>query len=626
MYFCDNMKKPLILLALLFIISTAINAQGYVPRIHSNIGTENGQLVIRDSNTTYYLQDAKTKYTLKQVMGNPRGDSKGIAFYFGNDFKGWLYYGFIPYGDSKHPLPVYFKKAVDIENGAALINIKEDLSGKYDMIGWEKSGKGTIGYRLVNDEGDIIYDGKVSFTGKGPFKVAPTVVQGPFVNLVTDDGATISFTTNKVTKGSVKVEGRVFNSKRLDNYHEIKVKGLKPATEYKYTINYGGSSQTFAFTTAPKKGTRSAFVFSYGSDSRNGNGGGERSIYGANAYIMKKMMAMNGHKQIAFAQFSGDLIDGYLTDKAEINLQYANWKRAVEPFAHYFPIYISMGNHEALMNVFRAKGEEKAAIAVDKFPYKTESAEAVFAMNFVNPTNGPTTEDTTGEKEFPSYNENVYYYTYDNVAMVVLNSNYWYAPSTKMVGVSSGNIHGYIMDKQLAWLQQTIQILEEDKAIDHVFITLHTPFFPNGGHTSDDMWYKGSNEPRAVVKGKPVNKGIIERRDELLNTIVNKSSKTVAILTGDEHNYCKTEVSRQTPIYPEGWKLPKITLERTIYQINNGAAGAPYYAQEKTPWSEFTSGFTTQNAVVYFFVEGNSIEVQVVNPDTLEEIESFVLR
>lgn len=619
------MKKILLLTTVLIIIPFALFSQGYVPRIHSNIGTEAGKLIIRDSATVYYLQEAKAKYTLEQALGNPRGDNKGIAFYFGKDFKGWLYYGFIPYGDSKHPMPVYFKKAADIIDGVALINIKENLSGKYDMIGWEESGKGTIGYRLVNELGDILYDGKVSFTGKGPFKVAPTVIQGPFINLLTDDGATISFTTNVATKSSVNVGGKTFNGDNGLN-HEIKISGLKPATRYKYTINYGGSSQSFEFETAPKKGTRSAFVFSYGSDSRNGNGGGERSIYGANSYIMKKIMAMNSHKGIAFAQFSGDLIDGYLTDKTEINLQYANWKRAIEPFAHYFPVYISMGNHEALMNVFETKGDNPEKIVVDKFPYKTESAEAVFAQNFVNPSNGPLSEDTVGEKEFPSYNENVYYYTYDNVAMVVLNSNYWYSPSTSKVSISSGNIHGYIMDAQLTWLEQTIQVLEEDKAIDHVFITLHTPFFPNGGHTSDDMWYKGSNEPRAVVKGKPVEKGIIERRDQLLNAIVNKSSKTVAILTGDEHNYCKTEISSQTPIYPEGYKLPKLTLNRSIYQINNGAAGAPYYAQEKTPWSNFTSGFTTQNAIVYFFVEGNSIEVQVVNPDTLEEIESFVLR
>lgn len=619
------MKKTLILFTLLFSITTVLKAQGYVPRIHTNVYTDEGKLYIKDSATNYYLQEAKAKYTLQQVMGNPKGDNKGIAFYFGNDFKGWLYYGFIPYGDSKHPMPVYFKKAANIVNGAALINIIDDLSGTYDMIGWAKSGKGTLGYRVVSDEGDILYDGKVSFTGKGPFKVTTTIIEGPFINLLEDDGATISFTTNTTTKESIKIGAKVYSDTKPTQHHEIKISGLNAATKYNYTIGNGSIEQTYSFTTAPKKGTRSSFVFAYGSDSRNGNGGGERSVYGANAYIMKKIMAMNTHKGVAFAQFSGDLIDGYLTDVNEMDLQYANWKRAVEPFAHYFPMYISMGNHEAMSSVFKAEGSDKT-IEVDRFPYATQSAEAVFGKNFVNPTNGPISEDTIGSKEFPLYNENVFYYTYDNVAMVVLNSNYWYTPTRSKVGISSGNIHGYIMDEQLAWLQQTIQILEEDKAIDHVFITLHTPVFPNGGHVGDDMWYKGSNEPRAVVKGKAVEKGILERRDQLLDVIVNKSTKTVAILTGDEHNYCKTEIKQATPRYPEGYKLPKVVLNRSIYQINNGAAGAPYYAQEQTPWSGYTTGFTTQNAIVYFFVEGDSIEVQVVNPDTLEEIESFVLK
>lgn len=598
-----------------------------MPSVHTNIRADGkGRLYIQDSVKNYYLQESSAKYTLEQMKGSPRGDAKGIAFFFGKDFKGWLYYGFIDYTDSKHPMPVYFKKEVDIIDGAALINITDNLSGKYDMIGWEESGRGTLGYRVVNDEGDIIYDGIINFSGKGPFKVAPTITEGPFVNLVNDNGATISFETNEKLKTNITAGGKAFSDATATTHHEIVLKGLEPAKKYKYTINYSGNIQTFEFSTAPKKGTRGYFVFSYGSDSRNGNGGGERNVYGANSYIMKKMMAMNMHKQVAFAQFSGDLIDGYLTDNAEMDLQYANWKRAVEPFAHYFPIYKSMGNHEAVMHVFKQEGEDGETIALDKFPLATESAEATFAKNFVNPSNGPISEDEGNKKDFPSYSENVFYYTYDNVAMVVLNSNYWYSPTTDKVNKSSGNIHGYIMDKQLAWLQQTIQILEEDKAIDHVFITLHTPFFPNGGHTSDDMWYKGNNEPRAVVNGKMADKGIIERRDQLLDIIVNKSTKTVAILTGDEHNYCKTEISNTTPRYPEGWALPKLTLTRTVYQINNGAAGAPYYAQEKTPWSSKTSGFSTQNAVVYFHVEGKGVEVEVVNPDTMEEIESYVLK
>ncbi|KAA3636591.1 MAG: hypothetical protein DWQ02_07955, partial [Bacteroidetes bacterium] len=114
---------------------------------------------------------------------------------------------------------------------------------------------------------------------------------------------------------------------------------------------------------------------------------------------------------------------------------------------------------------------------------------------------------------------------------------------------------------------------------------------------------------------------------EYLDILINKSEKVVAILTGDEHNYCRTEIGPKTEIYPEGYpEEKKLKLNRTIMQVNNGAAGAPYYAQEITPWTPFTSGFTTQHALVIMKIEGAFIEMQVLNPDTLEEIEAVVLR
>jgi phosphodiesterase/alkaline phosphatase D-like protein len=140
------------------------------------------------------------------------------------------------------------------------------------------------------------------------------------------------------------------------------------------------------------------------------------------------------------------------------------------------------------------------------------------------------------------------------------------------------------------------------------------------------MWYNGNNEVRPYIAGKPVKKGIIERRDELLDIIVNKSSKVLAILTGDEHNYALTEISPEMERYPENYEPEKIQLNRTIYQVNNGAAGAPYYAQEITPWTPWVTGFTTQNALVLFHINGKAVEMEVINPDTLEEVDRKQLR
>ena len=334
---------------------------------------------------------------------------------------------------------------------------------------------------MIEQGGTIVYDGKLSFSGTGPFRVIPTLIEGPFVQQVSESGAWISFRTQLPAAGKVWVEGKSYGSEKAQTEHQIEITGLRPQTQYSYRVELGEISQSYSFTTAPRKGSRKEFVFSYASDSRNGNGGGERNIYGTNAYIMKKIMALNLSEGAAFMQFSGDLIDGYLNHPAEMNLQYANWKRAIEPFAHYLPVYTTMGNHEALMRTFWL-GDRR--IQIDRFPYDKESSESVFARNFVNPRNGPPSEDGAsydpdlGKMDFPPYEETVYFYSYANVAMVVLNSNYFYAPSTSEIGLTGGGLHAYIMDQQLSWFEKTLERLEKDKDIDHVFVSMHTPPLP----------------------------------------------------------------------------------------------------------------------------------------------------
>lgn len=613
--------------------SSQVTKKLKIPKVYTNIHRDtDGKLYLEKDGQKIYETIFIPDYKLSNLKGNPKGTSKGIEFDFGiPDFNGTLYFGFIPYNDSKHPLPVYFRSPSTITNGKTNLNIRQ-LAGTFDMIGWVKKRKGTLGYRVTNERGTILYDGIVSFnvTANG-FEVAPTIIEGPFVNLLTENSTTISLVTNFPTIAKISVNGQEYLSKEKEDHHELEITGLLSDTVYPYTITVGKNIQKYSFKTAHKPGVRKPFTFAYASDSRNGKGGGERNIFGTNAYIMKKIMALATKENVRFMQFSGDLINGYLSNIDEMNLQYANWKRAIEPFAHYFPVYVSMGNHEALTRVFRAKGENYGT-SVDRFPFESESAEVTFANNFVNPTNGPISEDGASydpnkkKIDFPPYKENVFYYTYDNVAVVVMNSNYFYSPSKNQIPLTGGGLHGYIMDQQFAWVTETINKLEKDPAIDHIFITEHTPFFPNGGHIHDDMWYNGNNLIRPWAAGKALEKGIIERRDQLLDLIVNKSKKVIAILTGDEHNYARTEIGPNTNIYPENYEYPKINLSRTIYQINNGAAGAPYYAQGKTPWSDKVTGFTTQNALVLFHVHSKSIEVEVLNPDTLEKFDGYKLR
>lgn len=608
--------------------NTLISQSIDIPKSYSNIHEDESGLYLQSGDLRYYATEWKPNYKLEQLFGNPQGTKEGVKLDFG-DFKGTITYGLIPYGQAPHPLPV-FRFAKTLESGKVEINIRSDFRNPYDFVLWQINQKLTIGYRLTDETGMIVYDGEVSLKGKGPFFATTSIYEGPFINKLTDSSVTIWFNTTLPVVPSLQINGKSIEGP-LGTHHEISVSDLLPDTKYEYSVKYDGFTQQYHFKTAPKPGSRKPFVFAYTSDSRHATGGGERKVYGANAYIMKKIAAVAYANNAAFLQFSGDLINGYLESDAETQVQYTNWKKAVEPFWHYIPFQIGMGNHENLGYRFR-DSTGRTIGNVDRFPFNTESAEKAFAKAFVNPVSSLESEDgsiydpSSETVDFPSYSENVFHYRYDNIAVIVLNSDYWYAPTLSKNTTTSGGLHGYIMDNQLQWLEKTILSLEEDDTIDHVFVTQHTPVFPNGGHSKDDMWYHGNNEKRPFVAGKAVEKGILERRDQYLDILINKSTKVLAVLTGDEHNYNRLQLTKDVTIYPRDYPNGKLNVSRPIYQINNGAAGAPYYAQEVLPWSKHTKAFSVENAVCLFYVEGPSVKMKVINPDTLNQIDEISLR
>ena len=618
--------------------SKAINLYGHkVPAVYSGImPDENGELYFVSVKTgdTAWMEEKATFYTLDKIQIEPTGTQNGLFFDFNNkELFGTLYYGLFAKNSSKYPQPVYFRKSSKIIEGKAEIDISI-LKGKYDIAGWEKSGKAKIGYRITDNYGKIIYDGILNIKGEGPFEVDLSVVAGPYINKVTDNQVVIWFETNKQCSPYVEVNKKIYSVSKTNTnngqHHEIMINNLKPDTKYNYTVHYGDNQLNYYFNTAPTVGSRQPFTFAYTSDSRAGSGGGERNIYGVNAYIMKKMAVFASYQEASFFQFTGDMINGYSSNNGQTNLEYTNWKNTVESIWHYIPFNVGAGNHEALVNVF--DDGSPYGISVDKFPFGTKSAEKTFSNNYVNPQNGPQSEDgayydpNIDKLDFPEYGETVYYYIYDNTAMVVLNSNYWYAPSTSMIPEIGGNPHGYIMDNQLQWFDKKINELNNNPNIDHIFVTIHTPAFPNGGHANNDMWYFGNNNIRPTVAGTPVKKGIIERRDEFLDIMINKSDKVVALLCGDEHNYSRMKLTKNTPIYPEGYKGKKLKVSRPLWQITNGSSGAPYYGQEQLPWTESVEKFSTQYALMLFDINGEKVTLRVINPDTLEEIETVGLK
>ncbi len=627
-----------VLIAYFYLPVQSQNKQS-IPAILNNIEYDDAGNLIHVSPKTGAISPMVSKNTFlttDNILINPTGTEDGISFDFKKaDFRGTIYYGMYAKDGGKFPQPVFFKTPAKIVKGKADINLRA-LAGKYDIARYETTNKMKLGYRIVNSNGSIICDGKINIKGKGPFTVDVSIVEGPFVNKITEHEAVIWFNTNKPCNPVVEVNGKEFAALAKmanmtgDVHHEIRIHHLKPGTEYKYTVKYGDSEETYSFKTAPAKGNRKPFVFAFASDSRQGKGGGERNIHGANVYIMKKMAALAVAKGAAFFQFTGDMINGYSSSISETKLEYKNWKRGIEPFWHYIPFNVAPGNHEVVVTTF--DDGSKYGLSVDRFPYNSNSGERVFADEFVNYENGPVSEDGSkydpdpNHKDFPPYRETSYYYVYGNTAMVVLHSNYLYTPSTYSIPDIGGNVHGYIMDNQLQWLDETLAKLSNDNDIDNIFVTIHTPAFPNGGHSGDDMWYGGNNKIRPYIAGKPVKKGIIERRDEFLNIIVNKNPKVVALLTGDEHNYCRMKLTDDTPRYPENWNHKKLHINRPFWHITNGSSGAPYYGQEKLPWSASVEKFSTQYALMLFTVEGTKVTLKVLNPDTMDKIEEIVLK
>ena len=219
-----------------------------VPTVYTNIHQDvDGKLYLVKDSVRIYETISNPIYTLSKMKGNPRGTSRGIFFDFGiPDFSGMLNFGFIPYKDFKYPLPVYFHSSSTISNGRTNLNIKQ-LAGRYDMIDWVKNRKGTLGYRVSNERGAIVYDGVISFnvTDEG-FEVAKTIVEGPFVNLLTPDGATISLETNMPSIAKILVNGNMYVSDK-ETHHEIKIDGLKADTEYPYVVTVGNNTQNYSF-------------------------------------------------------------------------------------------------------------------------------------------------------------------------------------------------------------------------------------------------------------------------------------------------------------------------------------------------------------------------------------------
>jgi len=616
------MKKYFITSALVHVAIFSFSQMSNSPAIPAvlsglSYNTE-GKLMLVNAGQNFNEVEKADAFLLSKMIADPSGAESGIMLDLKMPgFSGTVAYG--PYVETaQYPSVAFLPKDVKITDGKALLEIKKVFTKANDFYRFQDKQKGIMGYRIMDATGRIIYEGRVAFKGNGPYEVLPTIIEGPMINNLSGEGCVISYETQVPVKTTITVDGKMFSDNTAGTHHEIAINKLQPATDYNYTVSYDDRSDSHSFKTANKEGSRKPFTFAFASANRATTGGGERDFGGTNYQSTRAIMAAAVMNNAAFLQCTGDFTTGANISEDGHLMEYANFKRALEPFWFKVPVYVGFGDHEpnkkSLFNTETKKGK-----SIEVFPYATHSGEASFAKAFVNPDNGPASEDggsydpNPAAQDFPTYKENVYYYTYDNVAMIVLNTEYW---ESKDPSATSGCPEGYIMDQQVKWLKETMDKMEANKSIDHIFVNIHGAAFPNGDHLADAMWWNGDNTSRAWVAGKPLAKGAIERRDEVLDICVNKSKKFLSFISGDEHNFSFLEVTPETPMYLDTYTGTKLKLSRSFYNINNGGGGSAPYGLLKSPWSDKYKYFTEPPVLALINVNGTKVTLSAMSAET----------
>ncbi|MFC1735842.1 metallophosphoesterase, partial [Candidatus Hydrogenedentota bacterium] len=232
-----------------------------------------------------------------------------------------------------------------------------------DVAGLKKNGGGVVCYRLAlfdpTKNRTIFYHRRFAYLND---QIVPTVVEGPFVDMVTRESAAISWETDTPTACKLTVNGTIYESAVDPDrplHHEMKVDGLNPSTICSYTVDIPGGigSKKFNFKTQGRPGER--FKFAFLSDSRGGMGGGERMMNGANYKMIRRLLGSAYLHDGDFIVFGGDLVNGGTTSVADIRMQYATWKGAAEGVGHFIPIYEGMGNHESVVDIYSPYGYKK---------------------------------------------------------------------------------------------------------------------------------------------------------------------------------------------------------------------------------------------------------------------------
>jgi len=603
-------------------------------RVTNLVGIDQLMAAVKDGNRDGLLFDLTG---IVKTLGNTPLDGKMIY--------GDIYTGPYPF-ESKETEYGYKRYRIrsGIRYGKGILNIRKliDRVDTHLQNSEDWTDRGTVSAKFVlylEKEGKDSYIGnyeaRISFIRKnGEFHKAPSIIEGPMVNLVHSDDPSqvvISFKTSEPVRGEVFLPGiGVFRNNGVTDRHEIRIRRLKADSEYRYRLRYGDQiSGTFRFRTAPSDDPERV-VFAYTGDSRAGIVENDEKLMGVNHVTLERLVNLAYRKKSALLLQGGDMINGYTASRQDFITQLHSWKNAITGFWRERPVYTCVGNHEALINEYILKNRKPVENwAMDKWPYATHSTEAVYGSELVQFTNGPEPSDPRR----PAYRENVYSFRYGYVKFIVFNNNYWRGWMD-----FGGSPEGFIFDDQLNWIRNELAEAEKDVLVRYIVLFAQEPVFPNGGHVKDSMWYYGDNDVRGASwdpkTGKMAleKKGIIDVRNELVK-MIDASTKVAAVLGSDEHAYHKVLIDKTVPVGIPGEKKefsPLKDLNHATWYIVSGGAGAPYYSKEPTPWNRFWENhpvreehnwaekgafsYSSQANIFIFNADRQTISMTVYNP------------
>ena len=180
------MKKCLLMVVFCGMIIRLFSQTSAAPQIPSVLDgvsyNSSGKLVLTKAGNAEDMQK-KDVYLLSKMVASPTGAETGIMVDIGlPHFNGIVAYG--PLNESAaYPTVAFLPKDVKMVDGRALLEIKKVFVRSNDFFKLGESGKGVLGYRVIDSSGRVIYEGRVAFEGKGQYQVVPTIIEGPMVTI-----------------------------------------------------------------------------------------------------------------------------------------------------------------------------------------------------------------------------------------------------------------------------------------------------------------------------------------------------------------------------------------------------------------------------------------------------------